>query len=605
MLIKLEHIILKFKLKNLSKTAFLFMLLAFLLSSCKGKKIEISSVPLNTPKGSPVFVCGTFNNWNPADPAYILQYDENSKTYFTYLPWGFGKVEYKFTRGDWTTVETDSCKGELANRTYDLGETDGIINYISGWKDLEPLNCSKVTIVLDEIPINTPKGSRLFIAANVNYWACPDKNFEFKMSSIGKYCLTVPKLSSQLLFKIHRGAMESVEADENNQDNRYREIIFGEKDTVFIKMRNWIDLPLEKTITKVICIDKIPVLTPKNQVIYAAGSFNLWNPLDRFYSFKKVGSKYYLNIQYREGEEQQYKITAGGWDKVETLKNFEEKEDRTINTNENSDTIYIQIENWAHLEKKNGKIIVQTPDILIQQKPLIASQPKEIKAEIKPETNTFFETDAFRKVFIILDKVPDYTEEDDKIFLAGDFNDWNAQNPNYAFRRLPNGKYYIILRLPDSKEHEFKITRGSWEAEEADSRMLKPNNKKISKSLFDDTIHVRITNWADYRPSRKLVVLIQSEPENTPSNAHVYLTGDFNNWQPKDDKFKFRDLGNGTRVLVIQKFNDNFNQYKVTRGDWTNQFSQKRGGILPNQHFSKNLGDTLKIDIKGWVDIRD
>jgi hypothetical protein len=43
----------------------------------------------------------------------------------------------------------------------------------------------------------------------------------------------------------------------------------------------------------------------------------------------------------------------------------------------------------------------------------------------------------------------------------------------------------------------------------------------------------------------------------------------------------------------------------VTRGDWTNQFSKKRGGILPNQHFSKKLGDTLRIDIKGWVDIRD
>lgn len=91
--------------------------------------------------------------------------------------------------------------------------------------------------------------------------------------------------------------------------------------------------------------------------------------------------------------------------------------------------------------------------------------------------------------------------------------------------------------------------------------------------------------------------------ENTLAN--VYLTGDFNNWLAKDEKYKFRDLGNGTRVLVISKFNDNFNQYKVTRGDWTNQFSQKRGGILPNQHFSKKLGDTLKIDVKGWVDIRD
>ncbi len=583
----------------------MLMMFVLVLSSCKGKKIEVSSVPINTPKGSPIFVCGTFNNWNPADPSYILQFDESSKTYFTYLPWGFGKIEYKFCRGDWTTVETDSCKGELENRTYDLDDTDGTLNYISGWKDLEPLYCSKVTLVLEDIPTNTPQGSRLFISGNVNYWVTPDENFEFKKSANGKMCLTVPKLSSQLLFKINRGSMETVEADENNQDNRYREVVFGEKDTVFIKMRNWIDLPIEKNTRKVICIDKIPVLTPKNQVIYAAGSFNLWNPLDRLFSFKKVGSKYYLNIQYREGEEQQYKITAGGWDKVETLKDFEEKEDRTINPNEKSDTIHIQIENWAHLEKKNGKIIVKTPDILIQQKPLLINQPKENKPEVKTETINYIETDAFRKVFIILDKVPDYTEEDDKIFLAGDFNDWDAKNANYIFRKLPNGKYYMILRLPDAKEHEFKITRGSWEAEETDSRMFKPGNKKIPKGLFDDTIHVKISNWADYSPSRKLVVFIQSEPENTPANSNVYLTGDFNNWQAKDEKYKFRDLSNGTRVLVIPKFNDNYNQYKVTRGDWTNQFSQKRGGILPNQHFSKKLGDTLKIDIKGWVDIRD
>ena len=595
----------KKQIKVCSRLLLVLLFFVLLLASCKGKKIEVSSVPLNTPKGSPIFVCGTFNNWNPADPGYILQFDESSKTYYTYLPWGFGKIEYKFTRGDWSTVETDSCKGELLNRTYDLSEAEEIDNYISGWKDLEPLYCSKVTIVLDEIPENTPRGSRLYIAANVNYWVCPDENFEFKMSSIGKYCLTVPKLSSQLLFKIHRGTMESVEADENNQDNRYREIVFGEKDTVFIKMRNWFDLPLEKTIKKVICIDRVPLLTPANQVIYAAGSFNLWNPLDRNFSFKKIGTKYYLPIQYQAGDEQQFKVTAGGWDKVETLANFDEKEDRVIGLNESRDTIHIVVENWAHFEKRNGKIIVKAPDILIQQKPIAIVPNKEVKSEDLKNSYQPIETDAFRKVMIILDKIPDYTEEEDRIYLAGDFNDWTANHPHYTFRKLPNGKYYIILRLPDAREHEFKITRGSWESEEADGRLLKPNNKKIPKGLFDDTLHYRIQNWADYSPSRKLVVYIQSEPANTPANANVYLTGDFNNWQPRDEKYKFKDLGNGTRVLVIPKFNENFNQYKITRGDWTNQFSQRRGGILPNQHFNKKLGDTLKVDIKGWVDLAE
>jgi hypothetical protein len=575
------------------------------MASCKGKKIELSSIPQNTPKGSPIFICGSFNNWNPADPSYILQFDELNKTYYTYLPWGFGKIEYKFTRGDWTSVETDSCKEDLTNRTFDLEEADIILNHISGWKDLEPLYCSKVTLVLDEIPENTPEESRIFIASNINFWVTPDENYEFKRMQNGKYFLTVPRLSANLQYKINRGSFETVEVDENNQDNRYRELTFGEKDTVFIKMRNWIDLPEERTISKVICIDKTPSNSPKNLNIYAAGSFNLWNPIDRNFSFKKMGDKYYLNIKFKAGEPQQFKITAGGWQKVETTSDFKEQEDRIIGDGENKDTIHIKIENWAHLENKSGKVVIKAPDILIQQKALAAPPQKEQISSQKTDNNSYFETDAFRKVFIILDKIPDYTEDEDKVYLAGDFNDWNAKNQHYVFRKLPNGKHYIILRLSDSKEHEFKITRGNWDAEEVDLNMNKPNNKKIPRGLFDDTIHLKIQNWADYCASKKLVVVIQSEPISTPANSNVYLTGDFNNWQAKDEKYKFKDLGNGTRVLIIPKFNKNYTQYKITRGDWTNQFSQKRGGILPNQHFGKNLSDTLKIEIKGWVDTRE
>ena len=80
-----------------------------LLVSCHQAVIKVEGIPGNTPKGQPLYVTGNFNNWDPGDEAY--QMTLNSVTVlilFIFLP-GFGSVEYKITRGDWTTVETDVC----------------------------------------------------------------------------------------------------------------------------------------------------------------------------------------------------------------------------------------------------------------------------------------------------------------------------------------------------------------------------------------------------------------------------------------------------------------------------------------------------------------
>jgi hypothetical protein len=93
---------------NKAGTVLLLGLLALFLSSCYEMTVEVTRIPSNTPAGDPIYIAGNFNNWDPGDDRYILQQTGES-TYEVRLPRGIGPLEYKFTRGDWTTVEKDIC----------------------------------------------------------------------------------------------------------------------------------------------------------------------------------------------------------------------------------------------------------------------------------------------------------------------------------------------------------------------------------------------------------------------------------------------------------------------------------------------------------------
>lgn len=66
-----------------------------------------------------------------------------------------------------------------------------------------------------------------------------------------------------------------------------------------------------------IVLRNVPAYTKSDADIYAAGSFNGWNPQDAQYKFQRDDQgNYVLNLQLNPGS-YEYKITRGGWDKVE------------------------------------------------------------------------------------------------------------------------------------------------------------------------------------------------------------------------------------------------------------------------------------------------
>lgn len=92
-------------------------------------------------------------------------------------------------------------------------------------------------------------------------------------------------------------------------------------------------------------IKSLPPDHPTNAAVYLAGSFNGWNPQNDQFKFSKDGKGNYFFEMKLETGSYEYKITRGGWDKVECRKGGAGIENRKLKV-EGSTTISLEIEEW-------------------------------------------------------------------------------------------------------------------------------------------------------------------------------------------------------------------------------------------------------------------
>src|SRR5258706_12771163 len=85
----------------------LTLLVTLFVTAQQKVRIEINSLPANTPPNSTIFIAGNFNSWDPQNKNY--QFQKNDKGYFLELPLSPGLYEFKITRGGWDKVE---CKND-------------------------------------------------------------------------------------------------------------------------------------------------------------------------------------------------------------------------------------------------------------------------------------------------------------------------------------------------------------------------------------------------------------------------------------------------------------------------------------------------------------
>nr|WP_230986497.1 carbohydrate binding domain-containing protein [Cohnella fermenti] len=94
------------------------------------------SVPSTTTTSDTLYVSGTFNSWNPADPAYQLTRNSDGTYSIAFAPDAGTTIQFKITRGSWATVEAAASGADIANRSYTVQSGSQSLSItVAKWKD--------------------------------------------------------------------------------------------------------------------------------------------------------------------------------------------------------------------------------------------------------------------------------------------------------------------------------------------------------------------------------------------------------------------------------------------------------------------------------------
>jgi len=519
----------------------------------------VESIPQNTPKGQPIYITGNFNDWDPGDAKYQLNLADDSNYYIT-LPPGFGAIDYKFTRGDWTTVEKDICGDEIDNRELFTADADTVSNSIESWNDLDPENCPRLTIVIEEVPENTPEDDVIALASNLNSWD-PDDASITKVTSSGTRYITIdrPPGINNLEYKLTRGSLSSSESDEFGNEVSNRTMEFGKKDTIKVSVKGWTDKPETKPVRVVLLISHLPKNTPGTDPVFFASNLNSWAAGDKNYQFQRNNEGQLFYSLPRKKFMLDYKITRGDWSTVEVDKNGYDISNRQTNL-ENADTVFLTVSRWKDLGGSGDDDMT-----------------------------------------IIVDRVPETTPENAKLYISGSFNDWDPGKLRYKFWKDAAGRYFINLPRRNG-DFEFRITRGSWESTQVDA-----NGSDIPPYQYNyqdfDTLILAIDNWKDLpeKEMDQVTIVIDKVPSNTPVNDQIFLAPDFNGWNPEDRQLIFGRLTDGRPVLTIATHGNKMD-FKITRGGWHTVEVNQYGEEISNRTLYFGFADTVYLEIDRWRD---
>ena len=175
---------------------------------------------------------------------------------------------------------------------------------------------AQVTVVVKELPKETPKDASIFISGDFEGWSGGLKDYKLNKVN-GYHTITLPKKSDNILFKFTQGSWKTVESDNTGGSTDNRSYTFKKtKDTIYVKIAGWIHLFDQKklpTISKnVSVLNKeffIPQLNRKRKI---------WMYLPPDY---KVSKESYPVVYMHDGQNLFDTNTsyAGEWNVDETL----------------------------------------------------------------------------------------------------------------------------------------------------------------------------------------------------------------------------------------------------------------------------------------------
>jgi AraC-like DNA-binding protein len=187
------------------------------------------------------------------------------------------------------------------------------------------------------------------------------------------------------------------------------------------------------------------------------------------------------------------------------------------------------------------------------------------------------------------------------LYLAASFNNWNPGDPAFKFKKI--GRGIFAIELAQELEHfEYKITQGSWAFVEGDSLGAFIPSRMFDFQLHQTSFQVEVKGW---EKRSFYQVVIKQIPANTPHDASLYLVGNFNNWNPRDEAHRLHRQSNGSYRVNFSTELERI-EFKFTRGTWNSVEGQENGRMRPNRVLFRSkieANQPLEFEIATWEDL--
>ncbi len=100
------------------------------------------------------------------------------------------------------------------------------------------------------------------------------------------------------------------------------------------------------------------------------------------------------------------------------------------------------------------------------------------------------------QITLQINTVPANTPPGATLYVAGNFNNWNPGNPDYALTPQGGGQYRIVLN-PAPGTLEFKFTRGAWASVEGNANGQYRPNRTLTYNGQPTTETFTVLSWED------------------------------------------------------------------------------------------------------------
>ncbi len=135
--------------------------------------VTVQTPTYYTPLLKTFYITGSFNDWNPGDPAYQMTPLGNNTYAITLNGTNGDLLTFKFTRGDWPRVEGTNTGGFLADRQLTFLNNQELELTIAGWEDFPGVstasgNLNVLSTVFDIPQLNRNRRIWVYLPPNYN-----------------------------------------------------------------------------------------------------------------------------------------------------------------------------------------------------------------------------------------------------------------------------------------------------------------------------------------------------------------------------------------------------------------------------------------------------